>query len=185
MPREKVLAFLKSHPWVKKPENNRFRVPIHSETNRFTLEKFPPPLPLLHPNTLPMTTPPPSISPGVTITGMSSLPRIPPHIIHATLKLSTSDPHLLPSTSQSSSTPVTSEVPSLVQQIRVSLSCHPLHPVSPQVRLSQESLLYPPSPPTPHPPLSNCPHLTPIYSPPPLNPSHHQYLVRVWYNHFE
>ena len=33
------------------PENNRFRVPIHFGTNRFKSEKFPPPPPLLHPNT--------------------------------------------------------------------------------------------------------------------------------------
>jgi len=50
MPWEKVLAFLKSHPCTKKPENNRFRVPIHFATNRFTFEKISPLHPLLHPN---------------------------------------------------------------------------------------------------------------------------------------
>ena len=36
-------------PEVKKTENNRFRVPIHFATNRFTFEKIPPTPPLLHP----------------------------------------------------------------------------------------------------------------------------------------
>jgi len=49
MPWEKVLVFLKSHPCGQKLENNRFRVPIHFATNRFTFEKFPSPPPLLHP----------------------------------------------------------------------------------------------------------------------------------------
>jgi len=44
MPWEKVPVFLKSHSCSK---NKRFRVPIHSATNRFTLEKFPPPPQLL------------------------------------------------------------------------------------------------------------------------------------------
>jgi len=43
LPREKVPAFLKSHQWAKKREDNRFRVPIHFATDRFTFEKFPPP----------------------------------------------------------------------------------------------------------------------------------------------
>jgi len=40
MPWEKVLAFLKSHRVVQKPENNCFRVPIHFATNRFFLKSF-------------------------------------------------------------------------------------------------------------------------------------------------
>ena len=43
-------SFLKSHSGAKKTENNRFRVPIHSSITCFTLEKFAPPPPLLHPN---------------------------------------------------------------------------------------------------------------------------------------
>jgi len=52
MPWEKVPAFLKYHPCLKKTGKkslNRFRVPTIFATNRFTFEKFPPPLPLLHP----------------------------------------------------------------------------------------------------------------------------------------
>ena len=48
---EKVPSFLKSHRRSKKHDHNRFRVPIIFETNRFTFEEFPPPPPLLHPNT--------------------------------------------------------------------------------------------------------------------------------------
>jgi hypothetical protein len=51
---EKFPALLKSHTRLLKkqenPENNRFRLPTHFQTNRFTLDKFPPPPPLLHPN---------------------------------------------------------------------------------------------------------------------------------------
>ena len=36
---------------AKKPENNRFRVPIHFATNRFTSGKITPRPPLLHPTT--------------------------------------------------------------------------------------------------------------------------------------
>jgi len=49
MPWKKVPAFLKSHPWYQKPENNRFCVPIHVATKDFAFEKFPPPPSLLHP----------------------------------------------------------------------------------------------------------------------------------------
>jgi len=35
---------------VEKPKNNSFRVPIRVATNCFAFEKFPPPLPLLHPS---------------------------------------------------------------------------------------------------------------------------------------
>jgi len=45
----KVPAFLKFHLRRKTPQNNRFRVPIHLATTRFTFEKFPPPPPLFHP----------------------------------------------------------------------------------------------------------------------------------------
>jgi len=45
---EKFPAFLKSHQWCPKTENNHFRVPTHFANNRFTFEKFPPPPPLLH-----------------------------------------------------------------------------------------------------------------------------------------
>jgi len=38
MPLEKVPAFLKARPCSKKSDNNRFRVPIHFATNRFTSE---------------------------------------------------------------------------------------------------------------------------------------------------
>ena len=59
-----------------------------------------------------MPTPPPSFPPGVTVTGILYLPRLPPQIMHPTIKLLTSDLHLLPSPSQSSSTPVVSAGPS-------------------------------------------------------------------------
>jgi len=42
---EKVLAFQNHTHAVKKPEINRFRVPIHFATKRFTLGKIPPPPP--------------------------------------------------------------------------------------------------------------------------------------------
>jgi len=47
-PWQKIVAFLESHTCTRKLQNNRFRVPIHFATNRFTFEKFPPPPPLLH-----------------------------------------------------------------------------------------------------------------------------------------
>jgi len=43
------LAFWNPTSAAKTTDNNHFRVPIHFTTNRFTLEKFPPPPPLLHP----------------------------------------------------------------------------------------------------------------------------------------
>jgi len=49
MPLEKVPAFLKARSRSKKSDNNRFRVPIHFATNRFTSEKFSPPPPLFYP----------------------------------------------------------------------------------------------------------------------------------------
>ena len=48
--------FLNHTRAVKKPENNRFHVPIHFATDRFTFGKIPPPPPLLHPRIPP---PPP------------------------------------------------------------------------------------------------------------------------------
>jgi len=49
MPWENVTTFLKSHLYNKKTNYNRFCVSMHFATNRSTLEKFPPPPPLLHP----------------------------------------------------------------------------------------------------------------------------------------
>mgnify|MGYP000660379033 CR=1 FL=1 len=52
MPGQKITGFLTAHTGSQHFENNRFCVPMHFKTNRFTFEKFPPPPPLLHPNIL-------------------------------------------------------------------------------------------------------------------------------------
>jgi len=49
---KKILRLKNPTSAAKKTENNRFRVPIHFATNRFTFGENPPPPPLLHPKLL-------------------------------------------------------------------------------------------------------------------------------------
>jgi len=48
---KKILRLKNPTSAAKKTENNRFRVPIHFATNRFTFKTILPPLQLLHPTT--------------------------------------------------------------------------------------------------------------------------------------
>jgi len=102
---------------------------------------------------LAMPPPPPRSSPGAPVTGISSLPPLPTHITHATIKLPTSDSRLLHSTSPSLLQPVVNADPSMGTTNLSALGTPPHPPTSFPGTTFKGSLDSPP-------PSAHIPHFT-------------------------